>query len=279
MNHIAKGTTMRHARTVALLALTLLLTASGAIAAGPTTPQTKPYAMVVLTNAKPGSDAAFNAWYSNRHVHDVVKIPGFVSAQRFRWAPTAGAEVPKFRYFAQYELQSNDVAASVAELYRRNGTPLLPSSDAMDPNVYFAVYEPITATLKSPQPLSMHAASKAYTMLVLTNPKPGREDEFNQWYTERHIHDVVNIPGFVSARRFRYAELPDTPPPKFRYFATYELHTDDLAASVAELFKRNGTPLLPASEAMAPEVYFAVYEKIGAEAQAKNVTFQPNSKE
>jgi hypothetical protein len=39
-------------------------------------------------------------------------------------------------------------------------------------------------------------------MIVLNNPKEGQEDKHNDWYTKRHLGDVVSIPGIVSAQRF-----------------------------------------------------------------------------
>ena len=49
---------------------------------------------------------------------------------------------------------------------------------------------------------------KKYTFLAFTNPAPGKEDEYNAWYEEHHLKDVINCPGFVSARRFRLAPAP-----------------------------------------------------------------------
>ena len=37
---------------------------------------------------------------------------------------------------------------------------------------------------------------------AFTNPTSGKEDEYNTWYDEHHLKDVINVPGFVSARRF-----------------------------------------------------------------------------
>jgi hypothetical protein len=39
--------------------------------------------------------------------------------------------------------------------------------------------------------------------LVFSNPVPGMEDEFNEWYSDRHVHEIVRVPGYVSAQRFR----------------------------------------------------------------------------
>ena len=45
-----------------------------------------------------------------------------------------------------------------------------------------------------------------YTFVVMTNPTPGKETEYNRWYNEQHIPDVLNVPGFVCAQRFRLAD-------------------------------------------------------------------------
>jgi hypothetical protein len=41
-------------------------------------------------------------------------------------------------------------------------------------------------------------------MLVLSSPTSGETDEeFNRWYTDRHIQDVANLPGVIAATRYR----------------------------------------------------------------------------
>ena len=42
-----------------------------------------------------------------------------------------------------------------------------------------------------------------YNLIVLTNPVDGREDEYNDWYTNVHLDDVLKVPGVVAAQRFR----------------------------------------------------------------------------
>lgn len=43
---------------------------------------------------------------------------------------------------------------------------------------------------------------RRFKMLVFSQPFPGREDEFNEWYTGRHLGDICALPGFTSAQRF-----------------------------------------------------------------------------
>ena len=42
-----------------------------------------------------------------------------------------------------------------------------------------------------------------YTFMVLTNPVEGQEDIYNDWYNNRHLADVLKVPVFVSAQRFK----------------------------------------------------------------------------
>ena len=32
--------------------------------------------------------------------------------------------------------------------------------------------------------------------LVYSNPVPGMEDEFNEWYSDRHVHEILRVPGY-----------------------------------------------------------------------------------
>lgn len=45
------------------------------------------------------------------------------------------------------------------------------------------------------------------TVLVVTmEVDPADEAEFNKWYNEQHLPERMEIPGYVSARRFRLVE-------------------------------------------------------------------------
>jgi hypothetical protein len=54
-----------------------------------------------------------------------------------------------------------------------------------------------------------------------------RLDEFNTWYDEIHIPQILSFDGFVSARRF---EPVDEEGP---FVTIYEMEADDLAAALA----------------------------------------------
>jgi hypothetical protein len=113
-----------------------------------------------------------------------------------------------------------------------------------------------------------------YTFVVMTNATTGRDDEFNEWYNNQHIPDVLNVPGFVSAQRFRLSGTQlggDTNKP-YKYLALYEIETDDLAGALKELAKRRGTAELVMSDALdTKNIGAAVFTPIAEKAMAKDV--------
>ena len=39
-------------------------------------------------------------------------------------------------------------------------------------------------------------------MIVLSNPVGDRDDEYNRWYDDVHLPDVLSVPGFVAPVHF-----------------------------------------------------------------------------
>ncbi len=89
--------------------------------------------------------------------------------------------------------------------------------------------------------------SKAICVVASRCTDPAREEEFNRWYDEVHVPDLLTIPHILAARRFQLARdvsraaspwaAEDGP----RYLAIYELDTDDpdiILRAVRELHPR-----------------------------------------
>jgi hypothetical protein len=49
-----------------------------------------------------------------------------------------------------------------------------------------------------------------YVYLVMADPLPGREADFNDGYQNMHMGDLVQLPGWTGAQRFRL--VPDVTP-------------------------------------------------------------------
>lgn len=101
-----------------------------------------------------------------------------------------------------------------------------------------------------------------HIMLAMTNAREGQEDEFNDWYNDQHLHDVVKAPGIVAAQRFKIDDLQRYPGPyAFRYLAIYEIEAEDTQPTIDYIAKAIGTDAMIVSDAMSDEpavrgVYF-----------------------
>lgn len=87
--------------------------------------------------------------------------------------------------------------------------------------------------------------------VVQTNAVPGRDEEFNDWYDNQHLADLLEVPGFVAAQRFRLEDVPRDPPVapyRYRYLAIYEIEGDPDVALAALSRARTGWVLSEAME-------------------------------
>jgi hypothetical protein len=97
-------------------------------------------------------------------------------------------------------------------------------------------------------------------MLVFTMPVAGRENEYNEWYTQQHLADVVALPGFARAQRFRSLDpVGDGAPPR-PYLAVYEIADGQVETAKASLAAARAEASWELSDAVAPGAviwYFA----------------------
>jgi hypothetical protein len=106
---------------------------------------------LALSDAVPGCEDEFNAWYEDVHIPQILDVPGFVSARRFEAVEVGDGPIKRRRYMTLYEIEAEDAAQAIAALRARRGTDRLTPSAALDPASLFAqVYIPVTGTLRPP---------------------------------------------------------------------------------------------------------------------------------
>jgi hypothetical protein len=103
----------------------------------------------------------------------------------------------------------------------------------------------------------------SYRLVVFTNPVAGREAEYNDWYDNRHLDDVLNVPGFYKAQRFRLENPMSAEPAEYDYLAIYEFESDDLGRTLDHFFSITNTDKMPISTAMDGKAKPAIYRVIG----------------
>lgn len=71
--------------------------------------------------------------------------------------------------------------------------------------------------------------------VVENNCVPDREEEFNDWYDSIHLPDILETPGFVSARRYVNKEFRDG---RGKYLSIFEIETHDIDKTMAVRLKK-----------------------------------------
>jgi hypothetical protein len=100
---------------------------------------------------------------------------------------------------------------------------------------------------------------------------PKREKEYNDWYDNMHMPDMLEIPGMIKASRWMSADNKENEIRK--YLAMYEIETDDLDEFNKKMrergmwtFKQGRFSDLPVFD---PDNVPRIYEQITAEKRPK----------
>jgi hypothetical protein len=86
-------------------------------------------------------------------------------------------------------------------------------------------------------------------LVVFSNARPGMDDEFDRWYGEVHLKDMLEVPGVRSGERF-YAQALGRTQPEYRYMAVYEI--DDADAVIREIMTRSADGRFQLSDSVDP---------------------------
>ncbi len=103
-----------------------------------------------------------------------------------------------------------------------------------------------------------------YSWFVFTNCTPGDDAEFNKWYDNVHIPDLLKVPGVIGCQRSELS-VPqmgnadgtlfmcgtEEIGAKYRYCACYSIESDDPRAVLEDILSRSGTEDMLMTETLA----------------------------
>jgi hypothetical protein len=85
---------------------------------------------------------------------------------------------------------------------------------------------------------------RRFKLVVFSEPFEGREDEFNEWYTGRHLDDICALEGFTTAPRFKLHSV-SMGTTLNKYMAIYDMESDDPDWVVENMFAARDTEAMP----------------------------------
>jgi hypothetical protein len=172
--------------------------------------------------------AKFNDFYSNTHMHEVVAAnPGFIRATRYELLePDPRGEFGP-RWLAVYEMDSEQAAQTYLDRNDASATgrPNYTPGPAAWQN-YEGWWRLMWHRLV-PEHGELGAGGAPYLYFVAMNVPPDTDakglQEFNDFYTNIHVPEVVDISAFRSGTRYElHKDLRHPPPGAPQFLAVYE---------------------------------------------------------
>jgi len=77
------------------------------------------YRFMVFSNAVDGKEDTYLKWYEGQHIHDLLRIPGFVAAQFLELSDIQYAGTQPQRYLMVWEIETDDLPAVFADVKAR----------------------------------------------------------------------------------------------------------------------------------------------------------------
>ncbi len=185
--------------------------------------------LLAITNCDdPSKEEEFNYWYNHIHLPDVTEPGVFRHAMRFvNTNPNPG----EGKYIATYETNWEDVSKASTAMQEVGAK--LRERERTFPHIQSV---PGGGTFKKLGG-EFYAASRptrGILMVMLNCKDPNREEEFNRWYSDVHIPDILDTGLFHTA--YRYESL-DPQASKGKYLALYETDSSDPGKAGDELTK------------------------------------------
>jgi hypothetical protein len=194
------------------------------------------YVYLVMSDPLPGREFDFNDGYQNMHMGDLVQLPNWTGAQRFRLVPvTPRATQPLYRRgnLIIWDQEGDDLgkiqSASKAAI-AGGKSRLIPGFDYSHDGPVSTTYRVIGPRVTRPdgrKPFIPAADDNKtprpnrYVQLDFVEPAAGVSDADFEKALAQEINDVLALPGWMAAQRFHLAPTPATSPPPRLAFTKY----------------------------------------------------------
>ncbi len=186
--------------------------------------------LVALTDCTDLSkEAEFNKWYNETLIPNIKELDFIGRVTRYENvlsdSPTY-LGVPK--YLALWEIYHEDLDFAFDKILARDAE-LKEAGQGFENMVrkVDTMYKRITPKIRSER--SDRPVKGVYTVFCY-NTDPAREDEFNEWYNEKHAPETLDLGFLDSVTRYQIVDKNKPEPHQTPYLSVYETSMDPLEA-------------------------------------------------
>jgi hypothetical protein len=229
--------------------------------------------LVVLMNcAEPGREQAFNAWYNDIHVPDVIATEWVTSGRRYRnLAPDL--QPNEARYLALYETDRWDMEDMLDDI-RTTHTPRWRDQNRLTTDARLAMmgvfrkcgppWRPETSPFATERTGKADITGLLLQVSVCT--EPAKEGEFNDWYNRRYVPEAMAAGPFHTA--YRYANSVREPEGGRRFLTLFETDAPDPASAVSKFLTewQPSRQRLPCETQISTSTFEPIFARIPATA-------------
>ncbi len=172
--------------------------------------------LVVAVDVEAKAEEDFNLWYNEQHIGDVLDCPGWLWGTRYKstdgsptylaiygmaseeamWTPERQAIKTFGRFWSNVESYWGRIYRPIHD--DREGTPFEPGrGPAAAPGAPNSVLK----ASGDRAPIADDIIS-----VVGVDVESNAEDEFNRWYDEKHVREVLDCPGWLWGTRYKSTE-------------------------------------------------------------------------
>jgi hypothetical protein len=201
------------------------------------------YLMLVATkNLDPSHEDAFNHWYNDIDIPDVLNVPGYRRARRGERdiADPMHSQVSERQYLALYDIETSNIDATIIDMLlaakRMDATGRSIAALNVTERVYF---RELSETVPPPS-----APTGRHTFWYLERVRCCRDDAtanaLNDWYEHTRVPDAhtEQDKGLVRLSRYQVHRVVMIEPLQVpRYLAIYEFSVDS-ASEVTDSIRR-----------------------------------------
>jgi hypothetical protein len=195
------------------------------------------YVYLVMADPLPGREFDFNDGYQNMHMGDLVQLPGWTGAQRFRLVPDVKPRATQPLYRRGNLIIWDQEGADLGRLQNESRAAIAGGKSRLIPGFDYSADGPVSTTYRvigprvarpdGAKPFIPDAADNKtprpnrYIMLDFVEPIAGAGDADFEAALSRQASEVLALPGWMAAQRFRLATPPAGAAPPRLAFTKY----------------------------------------------------------
>jgi hypothetical protein len=195
------------------------------------------YAYLVMADPFPGKEFEFNDFYQNTHMGDLVQLPGWTGAQRFRLVPDVVPRTIRPLYRRGNLIIWDQEGTGLDKLRRDANAAIAGGKSRLIPGFDYSPEGPVSATYQVIAPrmnrpdgrkpfIPDYADNKTprpnrYIMLDFVEPVAGTSDSAFEAALSKRVTEVLALPGWMAAQPFRFATPPSSARPTSLTFTKY----------------------------------------------------------